>query len=112
MRPLEIYTDTSVLGGCLDEEFAHASNLLVDLFVAGRRRLFLSRQTLRELELAPSEVRRVLDRLPPEHIDLVEETQAAFALAERYLQRGAVPRKNNADAFYIPTASLSGAEDL
>jgi len=112
MRPLEIYTDTSVLGGCLDEEFAHPSSLLVDLFVAGRRRLFLSRQTLRELELAPHEVRGVLERIPPEHIDLVEDTQQAFALAEAYLRRGAVTEKNKADALHIALASLAGVDAL
>ena len=32
---LRIYTDTSVIGGCLDEEFAEASRRLFDKFKVG-----------------------------------------------------------------------------
>ena len=38
-----IYTDTSVLGGCEDEEFAEHSIRLMRDFVLGRRVLVLSR---------------------------------------------------------------------
>jgi len=112
MQTLDIYTDTSVLGGCLDEEFAHPSNLLVDLFVTGARRLFLSRHTLRELELAPPAVRQVLERIPPTHISLIEDTDEAFTLAEQYLARGAVTEKSRSDALHIALASLTEVDAI
>ena len=55
-----IYTDTSVIGGCEDEEFRVHSRRLMDAFVRGDLRLVLSELTLRELAPAPQAVREVL----------------------------------------------------
>jgi hypothetical protein len=112
MRPLDIYTDISVLGGCLDEEFSHPSNLLVDLFVRGLRRMVLSRHTVRELELSPPDVRNVLEQIPTAHIILIEDTPEALGLADQYIERGAVTDKNRADALHIALASLAGVDAL
>jgi len=59
-----IYTDTSVIGGCLDEEFRVHSRRLLDGFVRGDFTLVLSELTLRELEPAPLAVRDVLAGIP------------------------------------------------
>lgn len=50
---LRIYTDTSVLEGCEDEEFAEHSVRLLDSFVRGERVLVLSSLTVQELAAAP-----------------------------------------------------------
>lgn len=44
-----IYADTSVLGGCEDEEFAEHSIWLMDSFVSVERMLVLSSLALQEL---------------------------------------------------------------
>jgi hypothetical protein len=41
-----IYTDTSVLGGCEDEEFAEHSVRLMESFVRGERVLVLSSRAI------------------------------------------------------------------
>ncbi len=61
---LRIYTDTSVLGGCEDEEFAEHSVRLVESFVRGERVLVLSSLTVQELVAAPAEVHRLLVSVP------------------------------------------------
>jgi len=33
MKKLRIYVDTSVIGGCFDEEFEYESNLLVEMAI-------------------------------------------------------------------------------
>ena len=43
-----IYTDTSVIGGCLDVEFEDASRQLLDMFKTGEAILVLSDLTLLE----------------------------------------------------------------
>ncbi len=48
-----IYMDTSVIGGCRDEEFSKWSNRLVDEFRRGKRMAVISELTRRELEEAP-----------------------------------------------------------
>lgn len=45
---VRIYTDTSVLGGCEDVEFADHSVRLVEGFVRGERVLVLSSLTVQE----------------------------------------------------------------
>lgn len=50
MKPLRIYTDTSAIGGCLDEEFRDGSLRLFDAFEKGEATIIVS--DLTRLELA------------------------------------------------------------
>jgi hypothetical protein len=63
---LRIYTDTSVLGGCEDKEFAEYSVRLMENFVLGEMILVLSDLTVQELVAAPTQVRRRLELVPDE----------------------------------------------
>ena len=72
-----IYTDTSVLGRCEDEEFAEPSIRLMESFVRGARVLVLSSLTIQELAVAPAEVRRRLASVPETHIETLQlDTEA------------------------------------
>ena len=64
-----IYTDTSVIGGCEDDEFRVHSRRLMDAFVRGELRLVLSELTLRELAPAPVAVREVVASVPESSIE-------------------------------------------
>jgi len=78
-----IYTDTSVIGGCLDAEFEEPSQLLFDRFHAGQDLVIISELTLLELEGAPEEVRDILEQVPSDHREDVEFNEAAAELADR-----------------------------
>ncbi len=58
-----IYVDTSVIGGCLDDEFAEWSNLLFKEFKTGIKTAVISDLTLRELEIAPDKVRTIISKV-------------------------------------------------
>ncbi len=60
MKRLRIYADTSVIGGCLDAEFADDSLRLIEAVRKGRFVLLLSDIVIRELEDAPEQVRAIL----------------------------------------------------
>jgi predicted nucleic acid-binding protein len=45
-----VYVDTSVIGGCLDEEFASESRALLEMAENGKIMLLLSELLVRELE--------------------------------------------------------------
>jgi hypothetical protein len=60
MKRLRIYADTSVIGGCLDEEFAEDSLRLIESVRQSRLVLLLSDIVIRELEDAPEEVCAIL----------------------------------------------------
>jgi hypothetical protein len=53
MNTLRIYQDTSVIGGCCDEEFAEASCRLIEMVKRGEVALLISVLLAEELEDAP-----------------------------------------------------------
>jgi len=63
-----VYIDTSVIGGCFDEEFEEWSNLLIDEIKNGFKIAVISDITYRETELAPENVQKKLFEIPKERI--------------------------------------------
>ena len=82
-----IYTDTSVLGGCEDDEF-------------------------RELALAPLVVRSVVARVPRDHIVLVALSHEAEELAQAYIDGGAIGASMRVDALHIALATVARVDVL
>jgi len=111
MKP-RIYVDTSVLGGCEDDEFREASRCLLEAFEAGRLTLVLSEVTLRELESAPERVRAGLRRVPPAHIDVLALSPEAEELAAAYIEDGAIGDRMRADALHIALATVARVDVL
>ena len=107
-----IYADTSVIGGCEDEEFRVHSRRLMDAFIRGDLRLVLSELTLRELAPAPPDVREVLAMVPDGHIEVVRLTPAADELARRYLVEGILKANMLADAQHIAMATIANVDAL
>nr|VFK19123.1 MAG: hypothetical protein BECKLPF1236B_GA0070989_116110 [Candidatus Kentron sp. LPFa] len=107
-----IYTDTSVIGGCLDREFRAGSEALFERFESGSAILMISDLTLSELENAPLDVRNVLNLVSVENIRHVELTAEARQLAERYLSEGVVPMKSRTDVRHIAIATINHADVL
>lgn len=106
MKLERIYTDTSVIGGCLDEKFREPSLRLFDTFRTGGAVLVLSDLTLLELERAPEAVRAVLDRVPEASVEHIEFTEEAADLAERYIAERVVGAAMRLDAQHIATATV------
>ena len=109
---LRIYTDTSVLGGCEDEEFAEHSVLLMDGFAQGQRVLVLSSLTIQELAAAPAEVRRQLASVPEAHIETRQLDTEAKELAEAYIAAGVLTGTMRADAQHIAIATVARVDVL
>ncbi|MGI8785629.1 MAG: PIN domain protein [Acidobacteriota bacterium] len=111
MRP-RIYADTSVLGGCDDEDFREPSLRLLEAFVRGELTLVLSELTLRELEVAPKEVKRQVARVPEAHVEALSVSSEAEELAGAYIADGAVGERMRADALHIALASVARVDVL
>ena len=109
---LRIYTDTSVIGGCIDPEFRVASVRLVKRFKLGEAVVVLSELTLLELVNAPGRVRDVLKGIPEEHREYVDLTTEAKELAERYLKEGVIGQGKRIDAQHIAIATISHVDVL
>jgi hypothetical protein len=102
-----VYVDTSVIGGCLDEEFGVYSKRLADDFDEGRLQAVISDVTLAELETAPPEVRRVLLRSGYAEAERVNTGDEAVALADAYIREGAALEANRVDALHVAVATVS-----
>ena len=112
MRPLRIYADASVIGGCEDAEFAADSRVLWDAFVSGRHLLVLSTLTVAELRGAPAAVRNRVRKVPDRYIQMLGDSTEAQALADAYLARGIVGPGSRADAVHVATATVARVDLL
>ena len=97
-RPTRLYVDTSVIGGCLDDEFRTPSIRLFDRSRAGGTLLVVSDITLAELASAPAGVRSVIEDLPRGCLELIRQNAESDALAEEYIRQAVVSRRMLADA--------------
>jgi predicted nucleic acid-binding protein len=107
-----IYTDTSVLGGCEDDEFRDPSRRLLDAFTSGTLILVLSELTLRELETAPERVRMILGRVPQAHIEPLLLSPEVEELAGAYIEDGAIGPRMRADALHLALATVARVDVL
>jgi len=107
-----IYTDTSAIGGCLDEEFRTASTQLFDRFKSGSDTLVVSELTLAELEGAPAEVLEVLRAVPAENVEEVGFSAEAGKLAEEYIASGVIGGAHLEDAQHIALATVNRVDAL
>ncbi len=107
-----IYTDTSVIGGCLDKEFEEASQILMNAFTQGESTIVISSLTLLELQRAPPAVRAVLNQVPEVHREYIEMTGAARVLSNSYIEAGAIGPAHRADAQHIAVATVNQVEVL
>ena len=102
-----IYIDTSVIGGCEDDEWREHSLRLMTCFVEGDYVLVLSDLTIQELAAAPNEVRDHLAAVPEEHIEVLRLSTEAQELADAYISAGIVSRRMRADAQHIAIATVA-----
>lgn len=107
-----IYIDTSVIGGCFDEEFNEGSNLLMEEFRSGIKICAFSDLTLDELQNAPLNVRLVLDTIPDSYKEFLFLDEEARRLSQLYLDEKAVTEKFREDAEHIAIATINRIDVL
>jgi len=111
MRP-RIYIDTSVIGGCFDDEFKEHSNQLFGEFASGKKKIVVSDLVLFELEEAPENVRGLLSLISEDNIEYVFLNEESIELARAYLREGVIAEKSLSDARHIAIATAEKADIL
>lgn len=101
-----IYADTSVYGGCFDEEFDSWSQLFFDQVRAGRFALVASAVVERELQGAPQPVSEFYRSLS-EFVELAALSDEALELRSAYLAAGIVGAASTDDALHVALASTT-----
>jgi len=105
MRKLRVFVDTSVFGGCFDDEFDKASCQFFDEVKAGRFQVVVSAQVAVEVNRAPDPVREMLSALGRE-VEYIELTDEIEALRDAYLEAGILGKSSLDDAEHIAVASV------
>ena len=107
MRRLRVYADTSVYGGCFDEEFKKASRPFFREVSGGRFGLVVSETVQRELAEAPEEVKQVLAGLDMGNLEFIDSSSELTQLRDAYLQAGILGGASQDDAEHIAAASVA-----
>ena len=110
MHRQRIYVDTSVIAGCLDEEFAEESRSLLDLARQGEISLLLSDLLFQELEDAPASVAEIAAGLTSESYELIETTMEAEFLRQQYMAARIIAPSYEDDALHVAIATVSKAD--
>lgn len=107
-----IYIDTSVVGGCFDEEFKEATTKLFERLV--NKEVIFVVSDLLDLELlnAPSYVREHLFQYSADSFQRVELTEEAVTLAERYIEEKVVGKTSVEDCRHIALATIHKVDVL
>lgn len=106
MKHLRVYVDTSVFGGCLDQEFAVWSNALMDDFRSGRFALVVSDVTAGEIAMAPEPIRDIF----ADFMEIAESlpvTEESLELLQAYEAHGILGQKFRNDMLHIAIATIA-----
>ena len=109
---LRLYVDTSVFGGCFDDEFRADSNALIHLARTRKVELVLGELVLFEIAKAPGSVRKLVESLASLEMEQIPFSKDAGALAEAYLKAGILTRKSETDAGHVATATVTRADAI
>jgi predicted nucleic acid-binding protein len=103
MKKLQIYIDTSVVGGCFDKEFEEFSNKLFDRFKEGVYMPVVSSNLVAELAGAPDTVKAKLKEISYEEVAVNDEMTD---LAQKYMLEKIVSDNYYDDALHIAIATV------
>ncbi len=112
MKPLRLYVDTSVFGGCFDAQFADESKRFFDLVRTGRVLVLVSDVVIRELGDAPETVRELFESLPAGGMTPVRLTPEVIELRNAYVAAGIVSRRFINDATHVAAATAVRADAI
>ena len=110
MHRLRVYVDTSVVGGCLDEEFKKESLALFNMARRDEVIILISDLLTEELARAPVEVQQVLLSLPPECVEEIRRSEESRRLRQAYVEENVVSPKSANDAHHVALATIAGAD--
>ncbi len=112
MKRLRLYVDTSVFGGCFDEEFTDESKRLLENAKNGRVLFLVSDVVLGELRRAPKHVQDLFQAIPDESVELLDKGSDVSALSQAYLAAKVVTAKSRNDAEHVAYATIARADAI
>ncbi len=112
MKLQRVYIDTSVFGGCFDEEFVPWSQALMEDFRAHRLVPVVSDVVAAEIADAPAVVQTLFAEIATYAHGLVALSPDAILLADRYQARAILTPKFYDDGLHIALATIAEVDVL
>ena len=112
MKIQRVYLDTSVIGGCFDNEFSRWSNALIQDFRDGTFRPLVSEVTEREIADAPEKIQQLYAELLTLNAEVLQVDETAIDLANQYQRRRILTPKFYDDGVHIALATIAEADVL
>jgi len=109
---MKFYVDTSVWGGFDDLEFSEWTIPFFEQARQGRFVIVLSDVTIGELQKAPEIVRNLPTTIPTDYLELISVNNEHLALADKYIEEGALTTKYHSDAQHIAISSILKVDSL
>ena len=95
----KVYIDTSIAGGYFDDEFSNDTKALFKR-LENKEIIFMISSVLKhELQKAPDNVQKLLDRYEPSCFEYVELTEEAIELADKYVAEKVVGKSSIVSQF-------------
>lgn len=111
-KKLNLYIDTSVIGGYFDVEFEEETKMLFDGIFNNEFHVIYSSVTEDELINAPKKVKELLNSIPNEYKTKIELTEEAVMLGDTYIAENVVGKTSREDCFHIALATIHKADVL
>ena len=112
MKPSRIYIDTSVIGGCFDDDFAVWSNGLMKDIRLGNFRPVVSQIVGVEIERAPQKVRDKYEELLGEDAEVLGLDDKVLDLVSAYKKHKILTEKFENDMTHIALATVNQVDIL
>ena len=112
LKKLNLYIDTSVIGGYFDVEFEKETKILFESVFNNEFHVIYSSITEDELIKAPENVRSLLNSIPSENKTRIELTEEAVQLGDTYITENVVGKTSREDCFHIALATIYKADIL
>jgi len=111
LKKLNVYLDTSVIGGCFDIEFSEDSNKIIEAINIGIYNGVISVITVNELLDAPQNVKNLLTEIR-EYLQILEINNEVINLSNEYLNNKVVTDNYKEDALHIAFATVFDVDVL
>ena len=111
-KKLNLYIDTSVIGGYFDVEFEEETKMLFDSILNNEFHVIYSSVTEDELIKAPEKVKNLLSLIQNENKTRIELTEEAVMLGDTYITENVVGKTSREDCFHIALATIFKADIL
>lgn len=115
MAKLKAYLDTSVIGGLVDEEppihKAATEALFASVSKGAPLELYVSTLVVQEIMIGPEKVVREFESLiGSAKLRVLERSDEAEELADRYVLQGVIPENERNDALHLAIATVEGMD--